>query len=141
MKDNPYREDREQLKELLKKYEDLKSGRQHSFIEEDSFEKVIDYYQEKDDLAKAMEAAEIGTEQFPYSSLLLIKKADILLANRKYQDALDILEQATILDSGDINLYILKTDAYLALDQQEKAVVLLEEALGQFEGDEKIELL
>ncbi len=141
MKDNPYREDREQLKELLKKYEDLKSGRQHSFIEEDSFEKVIDYYQEKDDLVKAMEAAEIGTEQFPYSSLLLIKKADILLANRKYQAALDILEQASILDSGDINLYILKTDAYLALDQQEKAVVLLEEALGLFEGDEKIELL
>ena len=28
-------------------------------------------------------------------------------------------------DRGDINLYILKTDAYLALDQQEKAAHLL----------------
>lgn len=138
---NPYREDREQLRELLKKYENFKNGRSHSFIEEDAFEKIIDYYQEKEDLVKAMEAAEIAAEQFPYSSMLLIKKADILLANRKYQGALDILEQASLLDGGDINLYILKTDAYLALDQQEKAVVLLEEALGLFEGEEKIELL
>ncbi len=138
---NPHREDREQLRELLKTYENFKNGRSHSFIEEDAFETIIDYYQEKEDLVRAMEAAEIGSEQFPYSSALLIKKADILLANRRYQDALDVLEQASLLDGADINLYILKTDAYLALDQQEKAVVLLEEALGLFEGEEKIELL
>lgn len=138
---NPYREDREQLRELLKQYENFKNGRSHSFIEEDAFEKIIDYYQEKEDLTRAMEAAEIAAEQFPYSSMLLIKKADILLASRRYQAALDILEHASILDGGDINLYILKTDAYLALDQQEKAVVLLEEALLLFDGEEKIELL
>ncbi len=138
---NPYREDREQLRELLKQYYNLKNGRNHSFIEEDSFEKIVDYFQEKEDLTRAMEAAELGSEQYPYSSLLLIKKADILLANRRYQEALDILGQASLLDSGDINLYILKTDAYLALDQQEKAVVLLEEALSLFEGEERLELL
>ncbi len=138
---NPYREDREQLRELLKQFENLKNGHRHSFIEEDAFEKIIDHYQEKEDLPRAMEAAEMGSEQYPYSSMLLIKKADIMLAQRRYQDALDVLEQASLLDGGDINLYILKTDAYLALDQQEKAVVLLEEALSLFEGEEKIELL
>ncbi len=141
MKDNPLREDREHIRELLKQYENLKNGRSNSFIEEESFEKIIDYYQEKDDLVKAMEAAENGSEQYPYSSLLLVKKADILIATRQYQQALDVLEQAALLDSNDINLYILRTDAYLALDQQEKAVVLLEEALLLFEGDEKLELL
>lgn len=141
MKDNPYREDRDQIQELLKKYDNLKNGRSHSFIEEESFEKIVDYFHEKEDLVKALEAAETGSEQYPYSSLLLIKKADILLASRRYKDALDVLEQASLLDSGDINLYILKTDAYLALDQQEKAVVLLEEALVLFEGEERIELL
>ena len=29
--------------------ENLKNGRQHSFIDEDSFEKIINYYQEKED--------------------------------------------------------------------------------------------
>ncbi len=141
MKENPYREDRDKIRELLRQYENLKNGRQHTYIEEESFEKIIDHFQEKEDLGKAMDAAISGCEQYPYSSLLLIKKADLLLANRRYRDALDILEKASMLDGGDINLYILKTDAYLALDQPEKAVALLEEALGLFEGEEKLELL
>lgn len=139
--DNPHHEDKEHLQELLRQYENLRHGRQHSFIEEDSFEKIVDYFQEKEDLRLAMEAAEIGSAQYPYSSMLLIKKADILLARQRYEEALDILEQASLLDSGNINLYILKTDAFLALDQPEKAVTILEEALSSFEGDERIELL
>lgn len=141
MSENFYREDKEEMRELLNQYENLKSGRQHSFLEEDAFERIIDYFDEKDQLSKAMEAAEIGIEQFPFSSVLMIKMADLLLASRKYSDALDILEKAELYDSNDINLYILKTDAYLALDQQLKAVELLEAALQQFEGDERIELL
>ncbi|HYC30264.1 MAG TPA: tetratricopeptide repeat protein, partial [Chitinophagaceae bacterium] len=58
-----------------------------------------------------------------------------------YRESLDLLEQAEVLDSGNIHIYILKTDAYLALDQQEKAVSLLENALVMFEGEERIELL
>lgn len=141
MRDNPYREDREQLRELLKQYENLRNGRKTSYFEEDAFEKIIEYFQEKDQIPKALEAVEIGCSQFPYSSALMVKKADILLAVRQYQEALSILDGASLLDSNNINIYILKTDAYLALDQQDKAVQLLEEALNQFDGEEKIELL
>ncbi len=141
MKDNPYREDRDQLNELLRQYKNLKNGLGHSFLEEEAFEKIISYFQEKEDYPRAMEAAGFAIDQFPYSAMLLVKKADILLAMRRYQDALDVLDEAALYDGSDINLYILKTDAYLALDMQEKAVVLLEEALGLFEGEEKIELL
>ena len=141
MGENSYREDKEDMRELLRQFDNLKNGKQHSFIEEDSFERIIDYFDERDDLIKAMEAADIGIEQFPFSSILMIKKADLLLASRKYWEALEILERAELFDSNDINLFILKTDAYLALDQQGKAVDLLEAALQQFDGDERIELL
>src|SRR5688500_12675867 len=120
MRDNSYQEDREEMRELLRQFENLKVGRQHSFLEEDAFERIIDYYDEKDEMGKAMQAAEIGIEQFPFSSILMIKKADLLLAGRKYKEALEILERAELFDSNDINLFILKTDAYLALDQQLK---------------------
>ncbi|MCY7421322.1 MAG: tetratricopeptide repeat protein [Chitinophagaceae bacterium] len=141
MSENFYREDKDELRELLNQYDNLKSGRQHTFLEEEAFERIIDHFDEKDQLPKALEAAEIGIEQFPFSSVLLIKMADLLLASRKYSDALEILEKAELFDSNDINLFILKTDAYLALDQQLKAVELLEAALLQFEGEERIELL
>src|SRR5579859_7847147 len=141
MQENPYHQDREEMKELLKQYQDLRSGRQHSFLEEEAFERIIDYFDDTEDLTQAIEAVEMGIEQYPYSSALLIKKADLMIATRRYHEALTILEQAELLDGADINLYILKTDAYLALDQQEKAVALLENALEHFEGDERIELL
>src|ERR1700748_2657099 len=141
MQENPYHQDREEIKELLKQYQDLRSGRRHSFLEEEAFERIIDYFDDTEDLTQAIEAVELGIEQYPYSSALLIKKADLMIATRRYYEALGILEQVELLDSADINLYILKTDAYLALDQQEKAVVLLENALHHFDGDERIELL
>jgi len=141
MKENPYRQDKEEIRELLRQYLHLKAGRSHSFIDEESFEKIIDYYDEKEELTQALEAAEISTEQYPYSSSLQLKRADLLIAARQYREALDILERAEVLDSSDINLYILKTDAYLALDRPEKAVELLENALAHFEGEERLELL
>ncbi len=141
MKENPYRQDREEMKELLRQYHNFKTGRKFDFIEEESFERIIDYYDENDNLPLALEAAEFAVEQYPYSSALFIKKADILIASQRYQEALSTLQKAEILDSNDINLYILKTDAYLALDNQEKAASLLEEAIVVFDGLEKAELL
>ena len=141
MKENPYHPDQEDILALLRQYQDLRNGRRHAFIEEESFEKIIDYYDGKEEIPLALEAVDTAVEQYPYSAALLIRKADLLIASRKYRDALEILEQAALLDATDINLYILKTDAYLALDQQEKAVVLLQDALQHFEGAERIELL
>lgn len=141
MQNNPYREGRDELKELLRQYENLRNGRGHSFLDEESFEKIIDYFDETDNLSKALEVADTGLEYFPFSAQLIIRKADILIATRKYTEALPLLQQAELLDSGDINIYILKTDVYLALDQQDKAVEILEEALLLFEGEERINLL
>jgi tetratricopeptide (TPR) repeat protein len=140
MRENPYQQDKE-MRELLEQYQNLRSGRSHSFLDEDAFEKIIDYYDEQEEISLALEAVALGTERYPYCSALQIKKADLLIASRRYTEALVILEMAEVLDSNDINLYILKTDVYLALDQQDKAVKLLENALLHFKGEERIDLL
>jgi tetratricopeptide (TPR) repeat protein len=139
--EHPSRDERDELNELLRQYENLRNGKNHAFLDEEAFEKVIDHFDGKEDLVHALEAAETGLEYFPFSAQLLIKKADILIATRHYRRALEILEQAYLFDSKDINIYILKTDAFLALDQPEKAIELLEQALHLFQGDEKIDLL
>ena len=137
---DPYH-DKESIDELLKHYNNLRNGQAGIFLEEEAFEKIIEYYDDQEEISKALEAAEMAIEYFPYSAPLLIKKADLLLATRKYGEALELLEKAELFDGTDINLYILKTDAYLAMDKQEKAVEILEQALTSFEGEEKIELL
>jgi tetratricopeptide (TPR) repeat protein len=135
------RREREEMQELLRVYQNLKAGRSTSFIEEEDFERIINHFDEKQDLSSALEAADVGMDQFPYSAQLKFKKADLLIANRQYLEALDLLDAGALFDSNDTALYILKTDAYLALDQPEKAAELLEDALCLFEGDERVELL
>lgn len=129
------------MKELLKQYENFKSGKKFKFIEEESFERIIDYYDENDSLSLALEAVNFAINQYAYSAPLLLKKADILIASQYYDQALEVLNKAELLDSRDINLYILKTDVYLAMDSQEKAASILEEAIETFIGSERIELL
>jgi tetratricopeptide (TPR) repeat protein len=141
MAENPRFSENEDLQELLSVYEQMRSGRGTGFLSEESFERIIDHFDDQDALPKAMEAAEMGILQFPYSSSLLVKKADLLIASRQYKKALSLLDKAEILDKNDIDIYILRTDAYLALDMQEKAVALLEEAIQQFDGDDRIDLL
>lgn len=141
MKENSFGRERDEIKELISQYNNFRKGTQSHFIEEESFERIIDYFDENDQLPQALEAAEHGILQYPYSSILLIKKADLLISAQKFQEALSILEKASVLDNSDINLYILKVDAYMALRNPEKANDLLIESCSLFEKEEKVELL
>ena len=96
---------------------------------------------EKDEVAEAIEAANLALNQYPFSALLMIKKADLLLATRNYKEALSLLDAASLYDHKDMNLFILKTDAYMALEQTGMAIELLQEALHLFTGQERTEEL
>lgn len=141
MKEYSRKENRKEIEELLEQFENLRNGNASAYLEEESFEVIINYFESIENFNKAMQAVEIAIEQFPYSAQLLVKKADLLLDKKRYQEALDILDLASIFDKGDINIYILKTEALLALDRQQEAVELLQQALDLFDGEEKIELL
>ncbi len=141
MSNHQHRQDREELRELLLQYNNLKEGRGYNFIEEDGFERIIDHFDDKEQFNLALEAVDFALDRYPYSSGMFIRKADLLISLRQYPEALDTLNQAEMYDSQDISLYILRTDAYLALDMQEKAARLLEDAIQNFEGDDKVDLL
>ena len=133
--------DNDDINELVLQFEKLRMGKGGGYISEESFSRIIDHFDDQDAFPEAMEAADMGILQFPYSSSLLVKKADLLIASRQYKKALSLLDKAEILDKHDIDIYILRTDAYLALDMQSKAVTLLENAIQYFDGEERIDLL
>lgn len=141
MKEYPSHSHPEDMADLLRLYNNLKNGINKSFLEEDAFISIIEYYQSKELITKALEVTGVALSIYPFSSELLIKKAGLLLQMQAYRQALAVIRKAELLNHGDIDLFILKTDALLALDQQEKAVKLLEEALHFFEGEERIDLL
>ncbi|HEY1870967.1 MAG TPA: hypothetical protein VGG71_07910, partial [Chitinophagaceae bacterium] len=121
MHEYPFRENADEIEDLLRQYEDLRAGRKASFLEEESFEIIIEYYNEKNNFFKAIEVVDTALEYFPYSGQLFIKKADLFIATYHYNEALEVLQQAEFFDADNIDIYILKTDAFLALDMQQKA--------------------
>ena len=141
MRNERYRQEREELKELLTQYDNLRAGRSNSFLEQEGFERLVEYFDEKDKFEDALTVCEYAINQYPNTAALLILKANLLIVTKKYKDSLETLEEAEKIDISDINLYILKTDAFLALDMQLRAAEVLEVAIENFEGDEKVDLL
>jgi hypothetical protein len=54
MRENRHRQDKNEIKELLRKYQNLKAGQSHSFLDEESFERIIDYYDETENLSRQL---------------------------------------------------------------------------------------
>lgn len=141
MNTHSYHDEPENIKELLRQYEYLKAGKKINLLYEDSFEQIIDHFDEQDDLHNALEAANTALTYYPFSSSLIVKKAAIQIALGNFQEALLLLDNAAILDKDDIEIYILRTDACLALEQTDKAAQLLEESVQRFDGEDRINLL
>jgi tetratricopeptide (TPR) repeat protein len=141
MNTHSYREDPENINELLVQYANLKAGRKINLLFEDAFEKIIDHFDDQDDLKNALDAVDTGLTYYPFSSTLTVKKADIMISLGNFHEALIILENNPLLDKDDLDIYIIKTDAYLALEMPDKAAQLLEEAIIQLDGEDRISLL
>ena len=67
MLNHQFEEENGDIRELLLRYQYLKTGKAHAYIEEDDFEKIIAHLDEKDAISEAIEAADIALAQFPSS--------------------------------------------------------------------------
>ena len=141
MREDNFREEQQFLGEWLNSYEKLRSGAENVFLEEDVFLTIIEYFDELDKVKKAMEAVDIALQYYPYSTPLMVKKADYLIVYKHLDEAMAVLDQATIYDNQDVNIYILKTEALLAMKKNMEAKEILESAMNLFEGEELVDLL
>ncbi len=141
MEQDDFWKDDPELLDIINQYQNLRAGKSFKFLDAEAYERIIDYYDDIDEMQHALEAVITALEYFPYNPELLIKKADVLIYKRRYLEALQILDDVAAIDANNIDIYILKTEAYLALDRQAEAASLLEESLCLFEDSERIDLL
>ena len=94
-----YSEDKDNLQDLLHLYEQLKQGHGRGYLEEDSFERIILHFQDQESYDQALEAAQWAIDRYPYSAMLKIKLADVLILVRRFKEAEQVLEEAALLDN------------------------------------------
>lgn len=124
------------ITELIERYERSEKVGQTPFFDQDDFEAIIEYYQSKGLFEQALVVVEKSMLQFPYSSILLIKKAQIYFELKQLNIALEILDKAVIYDSSEIGIYLLRAEIYTFQSRYKEATEILYDLLSTAEKDD-----
>jgi len=129
------------MDELLSRYEQVKRGESTRIMDEEEFERVIEYYFQSSNEEQAMLACDIARTYYPFSASILLLRAEILTQAQKYGQALKILDEAEQYDQNNLDAVLLRSDILLSQFKYDQAALFLEQKSGEFEGKEQIEIL
>jgi tetratricopeptide (TPR) repeat protein len=86
---------RKEESEIIKRFENsIKNGSLSSYFSEEEFEMILELYIEKEQNRKVVAAADIGLNQYPYSTELRLSKAQALTNLQDFDNALKVLNEA-----------------------------------------------
>lgn len=118
-----------ELMDIIKQYEDAEKQQQRLFLDEDWYERIIDFYLENREFKRAYSVVENAIDQYPFSCELWVKKAEVLAEQNKYEEALEALENAENFDKSDVAIYLIRSDIFLAQARHEEALEVISQAL------------
>ena len=101
------------IKILIEKFEEKKSAGMVPFFDVEEFEDIIDYYLAQDELDVAGETIISAKGQHPYSSEIKLKEAEVLATQKKYPEAMEILEDLEYLEKGNPDSFLSKPPYWL----------------------------
>ena len=109
-----YRGTEGDTKEIIKRYEDMLRSSSTYYFDVFEFENIIDYYLDLQNAPGAGVAAEIARQQHPYSSELQLKHAEILIADKKFEEANALLDLLSQIEPKNPDVLLLLGKLYLA---------------------------
>ncbi|MBL7765181.1 MAG: tetratricopeptide repeat protein [Chitinophagaceae bacterium] len=139
--DDFFDDDFKDMEDLLVEFFKLKRGESHGMINEEDFECLIDYFEANNDKEHALLACEVSTTLYPFSSSLLLRKAEWLMDQKKYGQALKVLDQIDEVDPNNIESVFLKSDVLLEQNRFSEAVDVLEKNVDRFDSVDKTDIL
>src|SRR3990172_7969963 len=124
--------------ELIKRFEELLANNTRSFFDSDEFDILIDYFLTANQYPKAMKAVDLALEQYPFSIDFLIRKAQLLSANKETRKALEFLTQAETIDPIHPEIFMTRGSIYSLTGLPEKAIENFKKAIEHAEGSKEI---
>jgi len=121
--------------ELIKRFEEFLTDGTKSFFDTDEFETLIDYYLTANQYPKAVQAVELALEQYPFSIDLIIRKAQLLSANKETRKALELLAEAETIDPTHPEIFMTRGSIYGFTGLPEKAIENFKKAIENADGE------
>jgi tetratricopeptide (TPR) repeat protein len=129
------------LDETLARYEEVKKGESASILDEEEFERVVEYYFQNSNEEQALLACDIARTYYPFSASILLLKAEILTQAQKYGQAMKVLDEMEQYDNANLDAVLLRSDILLAQFKYDQAALWLEQKSEDYGGKEKTEIL
>ena len=111
---------------LVNEFETMSQKGSVSFLEEQDFLKLINYYEKEFLFEKAIEVTDHALHQYSYSADFHIKKAQLFLATRNSEKAMSILDQAEVFAPAELDIHLLRGKILCSLGKYSKALRLLD---------------
>ncbi len=132
---NPF--DESQEKALAWRFENMLKEKKTLFFDVDELEHLIDYYNSRNETAKAIDVVGYALEIHPNSGTLLVNCAQLYLSIHKPQEALRYLNLAESFEPFNHELFYTKGSIFSQLRQHEKAIEQYKKALEYADSGEK----
>ena len=129
------------LDETLQRYEQVKAGEGANILDEEEFERVIEYYFQNSNEEQALLACDIARTYYPFSASILLLRSEILTQAQKYGQATKALDEMEQYDNHNLDAVLLRSDILLAQFKYDQAALLLEQRSNEYSGREKTEIL
>ena len=117
---------RRSITKLVNQYENQLSNGDPIHLDEESFLKLIEYYDEEGDIKKAFLVLEDALAKYIFSVDFYLKKAELLMDMGEEEEALDVLGEANTFAPGSIEINLLKAEALNYLGKEAEALEVLE---------------
>jgi tetratricopeptide (TPR) repeat protein len=111
------------------------------FFDSAEFERIIGYYIDHGKVNLAKKAIELALDQHPDILNIRVLKAELLIIEDKFSEALKLLDELVLLEPNNEEIYIQKALLNSKQDHHEEAIQLLEWALSLSEEKENIDIL
>jgi tetratricopeptide (TPR) repeat protein len=125
-----------EMMELIQKYEEATQQNSAPYFDEESYEKIIYFYQDNREFKKARQVIDKALEQFPFSGEFLLKKAELLAEQNFLEEALAVLDQAEQFNPLDVSIAMTRADILLFKGEHDAALAEIERGFSMAENDE-----
>jgi tetratricopeptide (TPR) repeat protein len=125
--------------DLIRRYENAVQKRSKDYFDEEEFEAIIDHYLNINKSVEAITAVDRASKQYPYSTDLKLRHADILIVKGDASRALQILQTAEQMDGCSGDVLFLKGRAYVKLGNFNAANECFEKGWQAEDDDEERE--
>jgi tetratricopeptide (TPR) repeat protein len=111
------------------RFEKMILAHEHYYFDADALMGMIEYHQSNNQLNKAEEVLRFALKLHPNDFELRLKHAEFISLDGNHAEALNLLEELEKKHPGEIELYILKGNIYLDIEQYQQAIDYFEVAV------------